>query len=117
MENKLVLKDGTEIEGGFASRSSQNQLMVRIPGNDIVNATLTFSNPEKTAEITCYYGIHKTVYTGYTNVYSIQYFAGENRIELWLNGEQTSMKDELTVPSIYVPEEKPLTPEGVTEDE
>ena len=44
MENKLVLKDGTEIKDGFASRSSRDQLMVRVPGNDIVKAATDFSN-------------------------------------------------------------------------
>lgn len=106
MENKLVLKDGTEIKNGFASKSSRNQLMVRIPGNDIVQATLTFSNPEKTSTIVCYYSVYKTTYTGYTNMYTVQYFADENYVELWLSpvdGAQTSTEQEITVPKEYMP--------------
>ena len=105
MQNKLVLKDGTEIINGFASKSSANRLMVRIPGNDIAAAAVEFSNKEKTEEITCYFSIDKSVYTGFTDMYSIQYFAEENYVEIWLNGEDSSVKQELTVPAEYVPVE------------
>lgn len=104
--NKLVLNDGTEIIDGFASKSSRNQLMVRVPGNDIVQSTLTFSNPEKTSSITCYYSIYKTIYKGYTNMYTVQYFADENYIELWLSpaaDAETSTEQDIIVPSEYVP--------------
>ena len=106
MENKLVLKDGTEIKDGFASRSSRDQLMVRVPGNDIVKAASDFSNPEKTETIICYYSIYKTTFTGYTIVYSVQYFADGNYVEMWIKpaeGAKTSMKQEITVPKEYVP--------------
>lgn len=105
MQNKLVLKDGTEIIDGFASKSSANRLMVRIPGNDIAAAAVEFSNKEKTEEITCYFSIDKSVYMGFTDMYSIQYFAEENYVEIWLNGENTSIKQNLIVPAVYVPAE------------
>ena len=106
MENKLVLKDGTEIKDGFASRSSRDQLMVRVPGNDIVKATLEFSDPEKTSIIVCYYSVYKTTYTGYTHIYSVQSFSEENYVEMWIepvDGAKTSMKQEIIVPKEYIP--------------
>ena len=105
MQNKLVLNDGTEIIDGFASKSSSNHLMLRIPGNDLASAAVEFSNKEKTKEITCYFGINKTVYTGFTNMYSIQYFSEENYVEVWLDGENTSVKKSYTVPEEYIPGE------------
>ena len=106
MENRLVLKDGTVIKDGFASRSSRDQLMVRVPGNDLVKAATDFSNSEKTETIICYYSIYKTTFTGYTIIYSVQYFADEDYVEMWLEpaeGTKTSMKQEITVPKEYVP--------------
>ena len=105
MQNKLVLKDGTEIIDGFASKSSANRLMIRIPGNDLVSAAVEFSNKAKTEEITCYYSIDKSVYVGFTDMYSIQYFSDGDYVEIWLNGENTSIKQDLTVPAVYVPAE------------
>ena len=105
MQNKLVLKDGTEIIDGFASKSSANRLMIRVPGNNLVSAAVEFSNPDKTEEITCYYSIDKTIYVGFTDMYSIQYFADEDYVEIWLNGENTSVKHDLNVPAEYVPAE------------
>lgn len=106
MENRLVLKDGTVIKDGFASRSSREQLMVRVPGNDLVKAATDFSNSEKTETIICYYSIYKTTFTGYTIIYSVQYFADGDYVEMWLEpaeGTKTSMKQEITVPKEYVP--------------
>ena len=104
--NKLVLNDGSEIIDGFASKSSRNQLMIRIPGNNIVEATLTFSDSDKTSTIVCYYSIYKTTYKGYTNMYTVQYFADGDYVELWLSpvdGVETSIDKEITVPEEYVP--------------
>ena len=108
MENKIVLKDGTEIKDGFASKSSRNQLMIRIPGDEMTQAVITFSNPEKTETIICYYSIYKTTYTGFTDMYSVQYFADDDYIEIWLkpaDDAETSMEQEIVVPKEYVPME------------
>lgn len=108
MENKLVLKDGTEIKDGFASKSSRNQLMIRIPGNDIVNAAILFNDPNKTEKIVSYYSIYKTTYTGFTIMYSVQYFADGNYVELWLipaEDVKTTEEQEIIVPKEYVPYE------------
>jgi len=114
MQNKLVLNDGTEIINGFVSKSSRNQLMIRVPGNDIVQATLLFSDHEKTKEITCYYSIHKIIYTGYTDMYTVQYFSDGDYVEIWLRPDEDSeisIKQEITVPEEYVPK-KLNTEEG-----
>ena len=106
--NRLVLKDNTEIENGFASKSSRNQLMVRIPGNDMTGAVITFSNAEKTETIICYYSIYKTTYTGFTEMYSVQYFEDGDYVEMWLKpaeGVETTVEQEITVPKEYVPAE------------
>lgn len=106
--NRLILKDNTEIENGFASKSSRNQLMIHIPGNDLAHAAIMFSDPKKTEEITCYYSIYKTVYKGYTDMYTIQYFESEDYLELWLKpaeGAETSVNQEIIVPKEYVPME------------
>ena len=108
MQNKLVLKDGTEIIDGFASKSSRNQLMVRVPGSNLAEAAITFSDPNKTETIICYYSIRKTTYTGFTDMYTVQYFADEDYVELWLKpkeGVETSVEQEITVPAEYVPME------------
>lgn len=108
MENKLVLKDGTEIKDGFASKSSRNQLMIRVPGNDLVDAAVKFNDPNKTETIICYFGIHKTTYFGFTIMYSVQYFADDNYIELWLKPAEnvtTNTEQEIIVPTEYVPYE------------
>ena len=118
MENKLVLKDGTEIKDGFASKSSRNQLMVRIPGNEIAQSAVQFSDPEKTETIVCYYSVYKTTYTGFTVMYTVQYFADDDYTELWLKPEEdvtTTTKQELIVPDEYVPYEASGREEGANE--
>lgn len=125
-KERLVLKDGTEIIGGFASKSSRNQLMIKIPGNNLVEAAINFNDPNKTSEIICYYSINKTTYIGYTDMYSVQYFADGDYVEIWLQpaeGAETSVTKEITVPAEYVPGEVPSqekveeeSEEEVTED-
>lgn len=104
---RIVLNDGSEIDKGSISRlSGSNKIMIRIPGDDVVNAALTFSNADKTSTMICYSGVHKYTFTGYNRLYSIQNFAEENYIEMWMTGENTTHTDELTVPEIYAPYEK-----------
>lgn len=108
IQNKLVLNDGTEILNGLASKSASNELMVRIPGNDILTAASLFSDSSKTETISCYHSAYKRVYTGYTVMYIIQYFADSDNIELWLkpaNGVEPSMNIEAIVPEEYLPQE------------
>lgn len=108
MQNKLVMNDGTEIIDGFISKSSRNQLMVRVPGSDLAQAATIFSNTEKTKVMTCYYSIYKTTYIGYTVMYSIQYFEDGDYVEIWIKPEEdaiTSAEQEIIVPGEYVPKE------------
>lgn len=106
MESKLVLKDGTEIVGGIASRSSNNELMIRVPGKNMVTLAILFSDPKKTEEIVYYSGVYKYTYIGFTEMYSIQYFTNEERTEIWLKpmaDAKSSTSRELTVPKEYMP--------------
>ena len=106
MMDKILLNDGTEIEGGFASRSSNNELMIRIPGNRIVDAAGIFSDPNKTEHIICYSSVYKYTYTGFTEMYTIQYFSFEDYTEVWLKppkDAETSNDRELNVPKEYMP--------------
>ena len=106
MSNRIILKNGTEIFGALASRSSDNHLMVRIPGENILDDAILFGNHENTETIICYFSIYKITYTGYTDMYSIQYFAEENYVEIWLKpaeGVETSIDKEITVPREYLP--------------
>lgn len=110
-QNRIVLKDGTTIPDGFASRSSRNQLMIRVPGSDLSGAVILLGDPEKNEVIICYAGIHKTTYIGYTHMYSAQYFSDNNYVELWFEPPEdgkTSMEREITVPKEYVPAEKEM---------
>ena len=105
---KLVLKDGTEIDGGLASLSSDNRLMIHVPGNNIALAAIDFSNSEKTQKIVCYSSIYKYTYTGYTNLYAVQYVSSLDCVELWLKaveGAPQSKDKEIIVPPEYVPAE------------
>lgn len=107
-QNRLVLNDGTTIDDGFASKSSANQLMIRVPGKDIAAAAVMFGDSQKTEIVVCYYGIYKYAYTGYTNMYSVMYFEEGNYVEIWLNapeGTHAISTRELTVPAEYVPSE------------
>lgn len=106
VQNMIVLKDGTEIINGFVSRSSMDQLMIRIPGNNLVQAAMDFSDSNKTETIICYNSGYKYTYTGYTDMYTVQYFSDEDYVELWLRpaeGVQTSHTKELNLPKEYVP--------------
>ena len=108
--NRLVLKDGTQIEGGFASRlinNSGSKLMVRVPGKDVAANAILFSDPNKTEEIICYTSVYKYTYTGYTQLYSIQCFEEDNYIEMWFNSADGNVSYErhFTVPLEYLPKD------------
>ena len=105
MDQKIVLKDGTEFLNGSASRSN-NELLIIISGRDIVDATVTFSDPDKTEEIVCYYSVYKKTYFGFTQMYSVQYFSDEDQVHIWLKGAMDTISEmsEYTVPEEYLPE-------------
>ena len=109
MDKHLILNDGTKIVNGFASRSSADQLMVRIPGNDFVAASTIFTDSSKTQKIEYYFGAYKYTFEGYTDLFSIQYYSESNYIELWLNPHDrnaTYYNREILISPIYMPEEE-----------
>ena len=106
MQNRVVLKDGTTINDGLVSKSSNNRLLVRLPGNQLVERTILFSDPNKTETIVCYSGAYKYTYTGYTVLYTIHYLEDTDCIELWLKlpeGVVPTFDKELIVPKEYMP--------------
>lgn len=104
--NKIILYDGTEIDGGLAVlNAGTNQLFVSIPGTNITQAAITFGNYEKTQAIICYSGIYKFTYTGYTQISSIGIDKHELKVHIYLAGSEVSHEMEYTVPEEYLPEE------------
>ena len=103
--NRIVMADGTEIEGGSISVSGDKQIMVSYPGEDLVAAVSDFDNPEKTKELTLYYSVYKAIYTGYTNLSSLSVDHRVHRVLLYMNGDNVSFSESYTVPEMYLPEE------------
>lgn len=103
--NKIVFADGTEIINGEISQSSGNQVMVSIPGSNLVEAVTILNDSSKTSEMTCYYSVYKKVYTGYTQLNSIGVDDFDKKVRGYLNGVETSINESYTVPEIYLPEE------------
>ena len=69
---RLILNDGTVIEGGEAGLSSNGNLWLWFTGYSIMQAAMMFFDPEKTNRITFNQpGDVNTVYEGYTNCTSI----------------------------------------------
>lgn len=109
MNKHLILNDNTEITNGSASRSSSDQLMVRVPGNDFIEASTIFTDPSKTQKIEYYFGAYKYTFEGYTDLFSIQYYQSGNYIEIWLNPHDrnnTSYTKETIVPDVYMPDDE-----------
>ena len=65
-ERKLILNDGTEIEGGYAGISSRGNLWMWFTGYTMAQAVMMFLDPEKTERIVFMAGE-----TGYTEMTSI----------------------------------------------
>lgn len=112
MDQKIILKDGTEILNGVVSRMN-DVLMVNVPGNDLVGVATLFSDPGKTLEIVFYYSVYKKTFFGFTQMYSVQYFADEDYVQVWLKGDTDSVSEnsEYTVPEEYLPESMRTTQE------
>lgn len=104
--NKIVLKDGTEIENGSISKSiSDKQIYISIPDMSLVEATLLFSLSSKTDEMVCYADIRKFTFTGYTIIDSVG-VDGDGSVHIYMSGSgDTSINMEYTVPEEYLPKE------------
>jgi hypothetical protein len=70
-ERKLILNDGTEIEGGHAGISSRGNLWMWFTGYTMAQAVMMFLDPEKTERIVFMAGETEEVYEGYTEMTSI----------------------------------------------
>ena len=101
--DKIILNDGTTIEGGVVSPAGNKQIFISIPGNDIIRAVSLFSDYNKVEEIIFFSSIYKRVYKGYTQLGSVAIY--DDEIQLYMNGESGSVKTTYTVPEEYLPEE------------
>lgn len=101
--DKIILNDGTIIEGGVVSPAGKKQIFVSVPKNDIVRTVSLFSDFNKVEEITFYSSVYKRVYSGYTQLGSVN--IADDEIQLYLNGENGSVEVSYTVPEEYLPEE------------
>jgi hypothetical protein len=115
MGDKLILKDGTEIEGGAVSLSAPKQIYVSVPGTDLVSAVQTFSDPKKTEEMTYLFSVYKKVYKGFTSLGSAGISPSGDTVELYLTGDDPSVESSFTVPEEYLPES--MRPEGYQKEE
>ena len=105
MAEKIVLNDGTEIENGIISISSSNQIMIVIPGINLIDNILLLSDPNKTQVMTYYYSIYKETYTGYISITSTAINTDKNETHIYMTGENTSHTREYTVSDLYAPED------------
>lgn len=74
MEKKLILADGTEIEGGHVLEAGTGSALCFYLRNDmtLAEAFALMNDPEKTRTIRALRYGEETVYTGYTYLRSIQ---------------------------------------------
>ena len=105
MVEKIVLNDGTEIEGGIISVSSSNQIMVIIPGTNLVDNIIMLSDMNKTQVMEFYYSIYKETYTGYVSITSTAINTDKNETHIYMTGENPSHKREFTVSDLYAPKD------------
>ena len=66
-DRKIVLNDGTEIDGGTAGISSEGNLWLYFTGYTMMQTAMMFLDPEKTEKITFIGGETEYIYEGYTN--------------------------------------------------
>lgn len=103
--DKIVLNDGSVIEGGSIAKSTDKQIMVTVPGEDIVQATITFGNPAKTEKMEFYYSVYKITFRNFTTVGSVAVDSYKHAVHVYISGENGTIEREYTVPEIYLPEE------------
>ena len=104
IKERIVMNDGSIVEGGSISKCGEKQIIVTIPGEDIVQATILFGNPARTQKMEAYYSVYKNTYEGFTNVGSVGVDSYEHTVHVYLSGENGTIKNEYTVPEIYLPE-------------
>lgn len=102
---QIQLKNGAVFSNSILSyETSGNQLLLTIPGNDIVQFATLFGNPKNTEEISYESGFFRDYYFGYTRLISLT-AAGDGSMIIRLGAEgETSTKKEYAVPEEYVPE-------------
>lgn len=103
--DKIILNDGTEIAGGMISKSGGEQILVSIPGDDIVQAAIIFGDPNKTKKMLYTFGIFEYEYKNFINMGSLSVDKIDYKVRIYMTGENTEIKSSYTVPEIYVPKD------------
>lgn len=105
MEQKIVLKDGIEIQGASVTIEPwSGNLLCVVPGTDVVGTTILLGDPQKTSEIVFYHDVKKDIYTGYIHVKLITVDDNNKVINVWLYGDGDEKQEtDYTVPIDYIP--------------
>lgn len=104
MNNKIEFADGTIIDGSAGSYGSW--LHLYIDSTTMLSHMADFTNPEKMAEITYYYGAYKNVYRGFTQFFRVELPPESQEFDVKLHGSGVSVEEKIpTVPEEYLPKE------------
>ena len=71
-ERKLILNDGTVIEGGYAGMSSRGNLWLWFTGYTMAQAVMMFLDPAKTARIVFSAGVTAVIFLAYQMAFGYQ---------------------------------------------
>ena len=114
--NKIVLKDGTELQNGIISKVTDNQIYVKIEGMSLAKVFSMFNNPKKTEYMEYSNDIYLYKFQGFTTITSIGVDRNEN-VEVYMTGENISMHIKNLIPKEYLPKEMWVDDEGAENNE
>ena len=103
MNNVIEFADGSKIEGKLGYTG--HNLAVYGPSQVLIEHLPDFMSPQKTSDISFYYGTHKDIYHGFTRFSYLEH-TSDDRMIVWLSGDDTSIETMIpTVPVEYLPKE------------
>lgn len=119
--NKIVLNNGIERINSSISIDGEKRVFICIPGEDIVEATLLFANPESTRVMIYFTDAYKITFNGYIKIDSISLYVDPNtrihQVHIYMSGDEVSHSTEYIIPEEYLPESMRTHTEEVTENE
>lgn len=102
--DRIILNDGQEIEGGTISFVSWNDgILVTVPGMDLVSATILFADTNKTEHMESIFTAFKDIFTGYTQIDTVNYNSDKTAVTIWMYGENAHHERESLLPPDYEP--------------
>lgn len=107
MADKIILNNGHEIEGATIAQTiwADKQIIVTIPGNDLVNAAAVFGIPSNIEKIEYYSTIVKDTYYGYSTLVNIRLDESGKNVDCMLKGDENAYWERgYTIPHIFIPE-------------